>query len=119
MLVTKELKLLNTLVHHHTVQGRIVTRSILPSYGGQEAYVPAFPVITGREKPLPQTRLVCVCVCVCVCAFVCDNAHVHMQLSPIDNKLSLLSCHVSCIELAGLGRLTYNHTVTACEDHMT
>lgn len=118
MLVTKELKLINTLVYHHTVRGRIVTRSLLPCYGGQEAYVPAFPVITGREEPLPQTRL-CVCVCAHLCAFVCDSAHVHMQLSPIDNKLSLLSCHVSRIELVGLGRLTYNHTVTAREDHMT
>lgn len=42
---------------------------------GQEAYVPAFPVITGREELLPQPRLA-LCVCICVLSLVCDNAHI-------------------------------------------
>ena len=40
----------------------MMMKSVLPCNGSQEAYVPAFPVITGRKEPLPQTK-VCVSVC--------------------------------------------------------
>lgn len=55
------------LVYLGTDQGR-TGRSVLPCQGGQEAHVPAFPVITGRKEPLPQKRYVCVFAPVCVSA---------------------------------------------------
>lgn len=50
----------------HEGLSRIVTRSVLPCHGRQEAYVPAFPVITGREEPLPRISC-CACVVACAC----------------------------------------------------
>lgn len=56
----------------HEGLSRIVTRSVLPCQGRQEAYVPAFPVITGREEPLPQIScFACVVVCACMHAWSC------------------------------------------------
>lgn len=71
-------------IHRHEltnthIQGRMMMKSVVPCYGSQEAYVPAFPVITGRKELLPQTKE-CVCVCVCVPVCVVNESAAQMYL---------------------------------------
>lgn len=61
----------------HEGLSQIVTWSVLPCHGRQEAYVPAFPVITGREELLLRiSRCLCVVLCACVVVQVCVLVHI-------------------------------------------
>lgn len=92
-----------TSEHFRDPEGGLWRGQSCPAAGSQEAYVPAFLVITGNKEPLPQTRLVSECL------FVWQYTHAKVSWTISSHYAVVVS--VVCIELAAWIQTDWDHMI--------